>query len=352
MKAVGMLLIVYGHASAGTDFFTLDPIRAKQLGVALFIFVIGFGLSRERRPTDYVLFSRLFTVFLYGFAFALLLSAWGLILRGDPAESNYLPFFLGANVFLNDYPANQPTWYIGTYLHIMLAWGFVLRKRWLRWWSLLAWIPLSIAARALLIAGLGPNAAYMLITNWISIFLLGYLCAELLSVDVHINRLNKRGWLALAGGLGVWMFVIWPSCVAMLPLDSSFPFGRLQLDSAVGSLWASSALAEFVYFVGVLFIFSVSLMLPRVGAVEFIARNTLLIFIVHMPLIRGCHGVIGRLGNEYFVLLANVLVYYIGLAFIGELLGEVLRRGRLKSVAWEHFHAMVKKTKSRLDFSK
>ncbi len=45
LKCLGMLMIVYGHASAGTDLFATDPVHSKQLGVAFFVFATAVGLA-------------------------------------------------------------------------------------------------------------------------------------------------------------------------------------------------------------------------------------------------------------------------------------------------------------------
>ncbi len=330
MKAIGMLLIIYGHSSAGTHFFTTDPIVVKQLGVAFFVFATGYTLARERRSTAYVVFSRLFGICLYGFGFAVVMSIVGLLVRGDPAESNYLPFFLGANVLMNAFPANPTTWYLGTYLHIILLWAIFLRRIRVRWWMLLAWLPLSIAARSVLIVGPGQYVAYMLISNWVTVFLLGMLSAETPPQE-STDEPARWGNLATVLGLGFALLVIWPACVNAMSFDKGFPFRLIQLDSSFASLLGTSMLVELIYMLGTIFVFRLALMLPRLSIVEFFARNTLVIFIFHMPLVKVLHPYVGQLDSGYLRVLVNVLLYYVMLAFVGEFLGTLVRKWNIQS---------------------
>ena len=77
---------------------------------------------RERRPWSEVLPRRLFEVYLYGISFALLMSAIDWVRISNLDESNYLPFLFGINIALNAFPANPTTWYIGTYIHLLVIW--------------------------------------------------------------------------------------------------------------------------------------------------------------------------------------------------------------------------------------
>ena len=123
MKSLGMFLIVYGHVAGDSIAQLTPPIYAKQLGVAFFIFVIGWGLARESRQRFQIVYNRLFPVFFLGLGFAIVISAIVFVMQRDLNESNYLPFFLGINVLLDHFPANPTTWYIGTYIHVAPALG-------------------------------------------------------------------------------------------------------------------------------------------------------------------------------------------------------------------------------------
>ena len=46
----GIAIIVYGHVAGSTINSLTPPIQPKQLGVASFLFVLGYTLAREVRP--------------------------------------------------------------------------------------------------------------------------------------------------------------------------------------------------------------------------------------------------------------------------------------------------------------
>ena len=72
-------------------------------------------------------------------------------LIGDANESNYLPLALGVNVLFNYFPANPTTWYIGTYVHVLLLWFLLTRHVTVKPWMLALCFSLEIPIRAVLI---------------------------------------------------------------------------------------------------------------------------------------------------------------------------------------------------------
>ena len=128
LKAIGITLIVFGHLAHGAVAGLVPPIYPKQFGVAMFLYASAYGLARERRASWRAVANRLFEMFLFGVAIAVLLSGLGYLLEGDIRESNYLPFVGGVNVVLDYFPANPTTWFIGMYLQILVLWALVMRQ--------------------------------------------------------------------------------------------------------------------------------------------------------------------------------------------------------------------------------
>src|SRR5262245_20095890 len=95
MKAIGLMLIVFGHLAHRSVVWMAPPIYLKQFGVTFFVFATGFTLVRETRPVWRVVYQRLFEVVLWGLGCALTLSAIGALTGGSLQPSNYLPFALG-----------------------------------------------------------------------------------------------------------------------------------------------------------------------------------------------------------------------------------------------------------------
>src|SRR5688572_1729008 len=134
-----------------TSPLVVPPVYQKQLGVAFFVFAMGFTLARERRQPWRVVYNRVFEVWTMGLLFAFVMSAIGLMFWGDANESNYLPLSGVTTFYMNDFPANPTTWYIGTYIHLLLLWALVLRRVRITAAGLFALAAAEIAFRAALI---------------------------------------------------------------------------------------------------------------------------------------------------------------------------------------------------------
>lgn len=337
MKCLGMALIVLGHVGAPWVVRFTPPFYPKQLGVALFLFATGYSLARERRPWPEVVSGRLFEVYLYGISFALLMSAIDWVRILNLAESNYLPFLLGINVvLLNDFPANPTTWYIGTYIHVLLLWALGLRFLRPRAWMLIPVTVAEVIIRGCLMGWVGPFPAYMLVTNWATVLLLGLVCghrgpeAPTRATEV-VLPLSLLGLLLLA-----WPSIAWSSLNPRL----TFPFMTFRTGSALGDLGATSAAVTLLYGSYTWSIYRIARLLPAWAPVRFFARNTLFIFIAHMPVCFALQrNLSGRIGRDWTGAI-NFLACFVGMAVISEAIRRILRpdllRERVLARGWLH----------------
>lgn len=337
MKAVGMFVIVFGHVIGSPyHIFNLvsQPVYTKQLGVCFFIFVIGWGLANEKRNTFQVVFNRLFPVYFYGVIFALLLSVLYYFTVGNLVESNYLPFFLGSNVFFNFFPGNPTTWYIGTYLHVLLFWFFFMRGKRITLPLVILGSVCEIAIRASLIYADLDFVAYMTLPNWLTVFLLG----------AYLHQQRDTGWdvgTIVLAAFWVVIFALWSSDLNTFIYHDSFPFREIagvdNLHAVVPSL-QRSLLISFVYIFSTFVLFQVFRRLPELGIINFFARNSLITFILHMPLIQA-------FAQPFYSLFDNVLlaqwiyifVVFIGCALISEVINKIVNVNYFKSIAWNIF---------------
>ncbi len=282
LKAIGISLIVYGHVAHATTVSWTPPIYVKQLGVALFIFATGYTLARERRGVVEALVTRLFPIYLFGLAAAGFITILGLFsgagLRSGSglALSNYLPFLGGANVVFDNFPANPTTWYLGTYLHLLLVWAVLLRH--VRVGVRMAAIAflLEIPIRIALVAWAGPYVAYMFLTNWTTVFLLGLAYGARPASAPRGNALSYV--VALVGGMALWAMV----CVR-LGFQETFPFMTLGGWSSMAGLASVSAAVSVLYMSSTLLTFGAARRVTAPGPIRFLARNSLIIFLGHMP---------------------------------------------------------------------
>jgi hypothetical protein len=318
MKATGMVLILIGHLSARWNNGMTPPIFPKQLGVAFFLFATGFSLARETRPTRTVLFNRLSEVFLYGLSLAVLIAIKGLIVDGDAHAFNFLPFVLGVNVVFNHFPPNPTTWYIGSYIHILLLWAVFLRHRRVSGAWLLVALVAEVPIRAVLMDRAGLHISYMLVTNWATVFLLGMLCGQ----EPDESEIAHHRWLDGLAIAVVPLLAVWPWLVGSGSVARGFPFWRLANSALV-----TSCAISFIYVAYTWAAYRIALRLPSATFVRFVARNTLVIFLAHMPLYFALNPVLRRLIPSYnvrAVLLLTVCTF--GLGYVSEWVRRDYRR--------------------------
>jgi hypothetical protein len=173
MKAIGIAVIVYGHVAHATTVALTPPVYLKQFGVTLFVFVTGFTLAGERRAPRSVVLARLFPIYFYGSLIAALIAIAAAATGGGFEPTNALPFLAGVNVIFDHFPANPSTWYVGTYLHLLLLWAVLFRRVPITPWTIAAVMAIEIGARALLDVSAGLYVGYMAVTSWLTVFLLG-----------------------------------------------------------------------------------------------------------------------------------------------------------------------------------
>jgi peptidoglycan/LPS O-acetylase OafA/YrhL len=334
LKAIGLTLIVVGHFADAAMLTLLPPIYPKQIGVALFLYAAGYGLAREHRSTWHVLSRRLFDVYLYGLAAALLISVIGLATIGNALESNYLPFVGGVNVVLDDFPANPTTWYIGAYLHILLVWGLVLRRLDLRHRTLAIILVGEVIVRAALIQSAGAFVAYMNVSNWMTVFALGLMegRAPAFPIDRTANVVHRGPLLSswTAAALLVAFVVAWTTVLAWMPVSMGFPFMRIA-PSGPASALATSAAVSTLYLVCTLLTVRAVRSVPAPAVVRFVARNTLIVFIAHMPLYYAMQPIVRAATTAYWLRVLLYLIVGYGAALIAsEVIQRLTHRLRLR----------------------
>lgn len=335
MKAVGMFFIVFGHV-VGNPFnqFT-QPIYPKQLGVAFFVFITAWSLANEKRPRLRVVFNRLFPVYLFGLGCAFFLSFLFFFLKNDINPSNYLPFFGGVNVLFDYFPANPTTWYIGTYLHLVLLWVFFLHGKLIKKGHLVLAVVGEILMRGLIIASGKAYIAYMLLPNWFTIFLMGmYFSKKQDSSDA-----SKLFFLL---PLWVGVFACWAFFGNAIGFNSSFPFRNFRNDFPLSILFQSFFISM-GYCVHTALFFAITRRLPALKIVSFFSRNTLIIFIVHMPVIYECSSYIYSFFESTFLKkLTLILILYVGLAFFSEFIHRLINVKALREKMWNMLSAKLK----------
>lgn len=292
MKAIGIALIVVGHVAGAPFVHVLPPIAFKQLGVAAFMFVLGYSLAGERRLPLQVVARRMSDVWFWGGATALLISCVMLLSRGRANLTNYLPLLFGVNVLFNFFPANPTTWYIGTYFHALLFWACCLRFLRPTLATLALASVLEVGLRSVLLAFVGGFVAYQALPNWTSVLLLGSLAGW----RARQGSLRGNVWLWWGGALVV--VAGWSIVTVGFVVDQEFPWMSLHVHP-LASAGLVSASVTFLYLVLTYMLYRGALHAPPLACVRYLARNTLLVFILHMPLYYSVVPRLDRLGLNY-----------------------------------------------------
>jgi acyltransferase-like protein len=337
MKALGMSAIVYGHVAHATTEPLTPPIYLKQFGVAFFLFATGFTLAREKRTAIEAVFNRLFQVYLFGVSLALILTMFSLLAGGHGAPSNYLPFAIGLNVIVDNFPANPTTWYLGTYVHLLLIWAVFLRRFRVRMWMVLAALAVEIPIRAWLMPSAGRFVAYMLFTNWAAVFLLGMARGG----EADGERRASGPWYAVALGAGL---ATWAGAMQLLPFERTFPLQSLDGWPTVAGLVFVSATVSLLYSGTTALMFEATRHLRTTPApVAFIARNSLIIFLVHMPVYSMLTPILVAWTTSYWTRVAiQLLVCLPGLGLLSEGIVAVVRPGALRGPVFEWINLRVR----------
>jgi fucose 4-O-acetylase-like acetyltransferase len=294
LKAIGITFVVYGHVAHATTVPLTPPVYLKQFGVICFLFATTFTLARETRSTFAAVFARLFPIFFFGLSTAVVLSAIGAIAGTGLLPSNYLPFTFGANIVFNNFPANPSTWYLGTYIHLIVAWAVLRGHLHVPIWIVLAAVVLEVPIRAVLVTSAGPYVAYMALTNWLAVCLFGLWWGRRFDAEPGPRRPFPRGVVlitcAVVVGVSTRAFVFEPA----------FPFMSITAWPSWTSALAVSAMASALYLAGAVVLFEVTRSIgPAPRVVTFLARNSLLIFLIHMPVYFALRPILIELGLDY-----------------------------------------------------
>lgn len=323
LKAVGLGLIVFGHVDHGLISAGTPPFYPKQLGVAMFLFSTGYTLAREQRPRLRVVVTRWFDVWAYGLLFALLLSGFQLARTGDANLSNYLPLFGGFNVLDNGFPANPTTWYIGTYLHLLMLWAVLFRGRSVGVAAVMVALAVEIAARAVLVPQFGQYVAYQSLFNWLGALTFGLYAGQ--------RDLRLPAWVAVAG---VAFVIAWPLGIWRLEWLGGFPFRVPLWGPADAAWWLLSVCVSAGYFGYTVSAFAITSLLPAPGLVRFFARNTLIVFIAHMPAYYALEALLPQDLGPVWLAWIEFAICFPGLALLSELIRPWLQPSIDRAKAW------------------
>lgn len=325
LKCLGIILILYGHLAGWAPLAALPPIYTKQLGVALFLFVAGYSLARESRDRWRVAFNRLFEVFLLGLLTALIMSAVTFAREGRLQLSNYAPLAGGVNVLFNFFPANPTTWFLGTYFHVIALWAMVGHRIRVTVPVLILCLGAEVAIRVVLMRTAGLFVAYMALSNWLTVLLLGYWYGQHSRRSSHGRSVPKAAaWTAVF----ILLILGWSVVAAALPFQWRFPFMQLGAGDLRASVLVSVAVS-LIYLGATWMVFLIVSQLRAPAPVRFLAANTLVIFLAHMPIYFELQPVLRQFGLSRSM--TSIILMILCTAGLGWLSRELHRGGWIRN---------------------
>jgi hypothetical protein len=183
----------------------------------------------------------------------------------------------------------------------------------------------EVVARAALLQYAGNFTAYITMPNWITVFLAGCYMGQ---KDIRSAGGTTAGWTAvlLAGG------ALWLAVGARAPLAETFPIMTLAPASLAGALAVSVAVSV-VYLGTTLCAFAIFATCPSSRVVAFFARNTLIVFVAHMPVVYWLLRVLPNPAQSAWTSAVLILVCLPGLAGVSEIVRSATPITALRSWA-------------------
>src|SRR5262249_49990120 len=161
--------------------------------------------------------------------------------------------------------------------------------------------------------------------NWLAVFLLG-----LAQGGEQDDDVARSPWPYVAGGVAA--LIVWSSAARLLPFEMTVPFMTLRGWPSAAGLVAVSVAVSVLYLVPTMIAFEATRRVAAPAPVRFIARNTPIIFLAHMPVFLALHPVlvawhVGYAGR----VIVQLLVCLVGLAALSEGIQRLLARSAVYS---------------------
>jgi len=134
------------------------------------------------------------------------------------------------------------------------------------------------------------------------------------------------------------LLITWTFGMRQVALDGAFPFRNFVGMAGSAVVLPRSACVTFLYVAYTWLVFEITRRLPGYAIVAFFARNTLLIFIAHMPLLFALQQPLNSMVPSYWPRMAlSMLILYPGLAIVSELTMRMLQPEKLRDALWVLF---------------
>ena len=219
---------------------------------------------------------------------------------------------------------------------MLLFWYFFIQGKDIKKRHILLAFVFENLVRCIFMAWGKDYIAYMLLPNWLTVFLLGmYLHNKQQESTTPMVFILVLAWLCF--------IAISTYLTNSIGFDHAFPFRNMNSDFSM-ALPLESLLISTVYIINTLFFFEIARRLPGFTIVTFLARATLITVIVHMPIVLETHTYFySFFDSKLAARIAFIFVIYFGLAVFSDLLHRFINIKILKRKILAIFHRAVRK---------
>jgi hypothetical protein len=181
------------------------------------------------------------------------------------------------------------------------------------------------------------------LTNWLSLLLLGMWSGQRPTRDVvpHSRGVAPLPEIAAL----ITLALAWPRMISAVGLVEDFPFARIVAPSVVASLVATSAAVSFLYLAYTVLVFRITTRLAEHLAVRFLAENTLIVFIIHMPLVYllapRLYSVVPHGPGGILRMLVNLMVFFVLPACASQIIRQIMAPQRWREWLLDRARAMA-----------
>jgi fucose 4-O-acetylase-like acetyltransferase len=180
----------------------------------------------------------------------------------------------------------------------------------------------------------GRYVAYMAVPNWATVLMLGWWFGQRERRGERSYR-RYRKWPFIVGAAAALALAAtgWLWVSSQVPIERTFPFMRVAaVTPGTGALFVSSTVTV-LYAAATLLVFQTFHRVHAPALVTFVSRNTLLIFLLHMPLFYVMEPVVaGWTSNRALRSTIYLTLCLPGLAIVSEVVRGVVRPRELR--AW------------------
>ncbi|MFT6895770.1 MAG: hypothetical protein ACJA13_000167 [Paraglaciecola sp.] len=136
------------------------------------------------------------------------------------------------------------------------------------------------------------------------------------------------GWLAFT--------TLWVLLLNSLEVTGRFPFREVQLASGLTNSLITSGAISVVYVIHTVFFVAVFSKIKAGNLVRFFSRNTIIVFIGHMPFYFVLEPIVRQVfASGWPKRLCIVIIMFVGLSLLSEFLSKVIKVDELKNRLWK-----------------